>query len=132
MTDQLVYWYKNYARRVVRRKNGDMRYIVVGIGSAGQKDLIYLRRVGGASYTWAPASDIEKFILVSPDECVSGAASIDALTSVVERCCENAEASDLQKESFLELKRRNIAIKALEIAAEEGDVPAAIGLLDLT
>jgi hypothetical protein len=116
--------------------------------------VINLQRVDDASYTWAPASDAEKFILVYDDErqadvdgeyisekdAVDHLArrnSLEVLTAAVERR-EEIDAEVMvaheakEADEAIRRARRDVAIKALEKAAREGDVGAANSLLELT
>jgi hypothetical protein len=133
-----------------------MKYIVMGIERSARRKgmVINLQRVDDASYTWAPASDAEKFILVYDDErqadvdgeyisekdAVDHLArrnSLEVLTAAVERR-EEIDAEVMvaheakEADEAIRRARRDVAIKALEKAAREGDVGAANSLLELT
>lgn len=136
-------WFEENKGLRIRRRNGEMVYILVGIERSPKTGTrLILDRTQDSSRTWAPASDASKFVTcnrqrrstvdaedqTTPEQIIEHLArrhSSETLGRVLDRALEiEAEVIARKAQQAADAKansdRRELALKALEKAAQEG------------
>lgn len=160
VSDIALTWLDQHRGRCIRRRNGQVIYTPLRIDYDTTRDkfVIKLQRLPDRTVTWAPLSDIRKFIQCYPtgrevpmhpdrdcNPCCDTPAHHDPVAGLADRYDAatlkralkarrkiDAEAARVEAEIAAERdenqRLRQICIKALEKKASSGDVSAAVEL----